>query len=60
MEEQYLKSGDLTQEQVNNRRLLRKIMEAQGFRTLPTEWWHFNACSRPEALLKYKVLMEEP
>jgi zinc D-Ala-D-Ala dipeptidase len=60
LEEQYLKSGELTQEQVNNRILLRKVMEAQRFRTLPTEWWHFNACSRPEALVKYKVLMEEP
>jgi hypothetical protein len=34
-------------------------MQAQGFRQLPTELWHYNACSRAEAKLKYKVFFTE-
>lgn len=60
MEKYFLEAGKLTTTQVENRALLRKVMEAERFRQLPTEWWHFNACSRAEGLLKYKVLLEEP
>jgi D-alanyl-D-alanine dipeptidase len=35
-------------------------MRKEGFRNIPTEWWHFNACSRREGLAKYEVLFEEP
>jgi zinc D-Ala-D-Ala dipeptidase len=56
----FLKEGKLTQEQVNNRILLRKVMRQERFRNLPTEWWHFNACSRIEAAQKYSVVEEEP
>lgn len=52
----YLSTGELTAEQVENRKLLRKVMQSQQFRNIPTEWWHFNACSRTEAKLKYKIL----
>ena len=41
-----LKSGRLTQEQINNRNLLRKIMKRAGWVMLPSEWWHFNAFTR--------------
>lgn len=60
METHFLSTGELTKEQVANRELLRKVMRSQGFRILPTEWWHFNACSRAEAKLKYVVLENEP
>jgi D-alanyl-D-alanine dipeptidase len=60
MEKQFVAEGKLTEIQIENRDLLRKVMKSQGFRQLQTEWWHFNACSRAEGLLKYKVLMEEP
>ncbi len=60
MEKQFVAEGKLTEVQIENRDLLRKVMKSQGFRQLQTEWWHFNACSRAEGLLKYKVLMEEP
>ena len=60
MENQFRAEGKLTEVQFENRELLRKVMKSQGFRQLQTEWWHFNACSRAEALLKYKVLMQEP
>lgn len=59
LESQFLASGELKPEHIRNRKLLRTVMEAQKFRQLQTEWWHFNACSRPEALKKYKVLLEE-
>jgi D-alanyl-D-alanine dipeptidase len=60
MEKQFVAEGKLTEVQIENRDLLRKVMKSQGFRQLQTEWWHFNACSRAEGLLKYKVLMKEP
>lgn len=60
LEKEFLAKGELTEAHISNRELLRKVMKAQGFRPLDTEWWHFNACSRPQGLAKYKVLMEEP
>lgn len=60
MEAHFLAKGELTQQQIDNRKLLRKVMKSQGFRNLPTEWWHFNACSRNDALTKYKILQKEP
>ena len=60
MELLYLKSGELTRKQIENRELLRKVMRKEGFRNIPSEWWHFNACSRREGLNKYEVLFEEP
>jgi D-alanyl-D-alanine dipeptidase len=60
MENYYLSTGELTLKQVENRKLLRKVMRSQAFRNLPTEWWHFNACSRADALLNYTVRENEP
>ncbi len=60
MENYYLSTGELTLKQLENRKLLRKVMRSQAFRNLPTEWWHFNACSRKDALLKYDALETEP
>ncbi|MFM8963222.1 MAG: M15 family metallopeptidase, partial [Sphingomonadales bacterium] len=44
LEDSFLRTGELTAAQIQNRLLLRNAMRAQGFRQLPTEWWHFNAC----------------
>lgn len=41
-----LESGRLTQQQVDNRKLLRKIMKRAGWVSLSSEWWHFNAYTR--------------
>jgi zinc D-Ala-D-Ala dipeptidase len=60
LESQFLASGELTIEQVNNRKLLRKVMQNQGFINIPSEWWHFNAYRRDVVKTKYKVLLEEP
>ena len=59
-ETQYLKSGALTNEQHENRLLLRKVMSSQKFRQLPTEWWHYNAYSREVARKKFSALEVEP
>lgn len=55
-EMQMLLEGKLTEEQINNRKLLREVMLKAGFSQLPTEWWHFNSCSRPEAIQKYQII----
>ncbi len=59
LEEQFLASGELTKEQVENRKLLRKVMASQKFTNIETEWWHFNACSRVLAKEKYSLMREE-
>lgn len=60
LEKSFLAEGLLTQKHIENRKLLRKIMRHQKFSGIPTEWWHFNACSREVAAKKYKVLENEP
>ena len=55
-EEQLVKLGRLTREQVRHRQLLRQVMQAAGFRTLRTEWWHFNFISRATARKYYQVI----
>ncbi len=56
MEAHYLAKGELTKQQVENRKMLRKVMTSQNFRNIPTEWWHFNACTRQTAKTKYLPL----
>ena len=60
MEYYFLKTGALSEQQYDNRLLLRRVMKSQRFRQLPTEWWHYNAYSRDVARTKYKVLRTEP
>ena len=48
-EAKFLSSGELTQLQVENRKLLRQVMKTGGFWVIETEWWHFNAISRVKA-----------
>lgn len=46
----------ISPEALQNRQLLIKIMRQAGFRSLPSEWWHFNLVSRNVAREKYKVI----
>ena len=39
--------GELTEEQIENRGILRDIMTDNGFRPLDTEWWHFTLDDEP-------------
>lgn len=43
-----LAKGKISKEAVNNRKLLRSVMSAGGFRVLKTEWWHFNLKTRAQ------------
>lgn len=51
-----LTRGIITAEELENRRLLRKVMRDAGFRVLPSEWWHFNYCSRQVAKENYPII----
>ena len=37
----------LTEEQINNRKLLHKIMTENGFKGINSEWWRFNLIDEP-------------
>ncbi|REG84670.1 D-alanyl-D-alanine dipeptidase [Algoriphagus antarcticus] len=55
-ERQMLAEGKLTSAQITNRDILRKVMTANGFSGIGSEWWHFNAFSRKEAGEKFKII----
>lgn len=59
LEAEFLATGELTRQQVDNRKLLRGALQSQGFSNIPTEWWHFNAFSRPVAKRKYQLVEKE-
>lgn len=58
-EAKYLADGSLTKDQLANRTLLRSVMRYAGFSGIPTEWWHFNAYSKKEALRRFQVIETE-
>ncbi len=55
-EAKLLTEGKLSQQQVDNRKLLRTVMYKAGFFNIQTEWWHFNSCRREDAVLNYKMI----
>jgi len=55
-EEDLLKRRRITPSEYTNRKLLRQIMEAVGFAPITTEWWHFNACTRDDAIKKCRLI----
>lgn len=55
-EAEALKSGRLTQEQIDNREMFRKVMKRAGFVPLPSEWWHFNALPSAQVRENYKKI----
>ncbi|WP_294627109.1 M15 family metallopeptidase [uncultured Bacteroides sp.] len=55
-ESELVRNGKISETERQNRLLLRKVMKEAGFRALPSEWWHFNFCSREVAKQKYKVI----
>jgi len=56
-EDECLKDGRLSSEQVRNRRILRGVMTSAGFTQLPYEWWHFDAL--PIGEIKSKIPIVE-
>ncbi|MCD6065475.1 MAG: peptidase vanX D-ala-D-ala dipeptidase [Bacteroidetes bacterium] len=55
-EAKLVKEGKLSPEQLINRKLLRKVMLQAGFKTMSTEWWHFNYCTKEEAAAKFMLI----
>ncbi len=51
-----VRAGKLTEQERENRILLRQAMRAVGFSTVASEWWHFNHCSRQEAVANYPLI----
>ncbi|MFK8044222.1 MAG: M15 family metallopeptidase [Crocinitomicaceae bacterium] len=56
LEAKFLSSGELTQQQVANRKLLRKVMKQANFTGIGTEWWHFNRYPRWKAKSLYQII----
>lgn len=59
LEARFLKSGELTKAQWENRKLLRKVMKSQRFYNIPSEWWHFNAFARITCEKRFDILLNE-
>ncbi|GAB3960763.1 hypothetical protein GCM10028805_58720 [Spirosoma harenae] len=55
-EDDLLKAGKLTQQQIDNRKILRTAMRAGGFSSIEYEWWHFNAISRAKAKMVFRIV----
>ena len=56
LEDLLIASGEITQRELENRRLLREIMTQAGWLVEPSEWWHFNAMPLTEASQKLSVI----
>jgi zinc D-Ala-D-Ala dipeptidase len=55
-EAQMLKEGILTEDQISNRDILRKVMKHGGFTGIGSEWWHFNAYSLKDASARFELV----
>ena len=55
-EKRFLEEGRLTKIHIENRKLLREVMEEAGFQGIVDEWWHFNAFSPAEVTRRYKIV----
>jgi zinc D-Ala-D-Ala dipeptidase len=56
LEEQNLANGSLDSIAHRNRLLLRRVMMRAGFNPIPSEWWHFNACTKVYASANLKLI----
>lgn len=55
-EEELVASGAMTARERDNRLLLRQVMRAAGYKSLRSEWWHFNFKTRDEAKRNYRLI----
>ena len=56
IETQLVRDGKISQEALENRRLLRRVMKEAGLLPLRSEWWHFNLMSREQARQQLKPI----
>ncbi|WNJ18874.1 M15 family metallopeptidase [Pontibacter sp. G13] len=55
-EVEFVKTGELTQAQLDNRRRLRAAMLDAGFHGILSEWWHFNAFKKDYVRSTYQIV----
>lgn len=55
-EQYYFFKKELSQEAIDNRKLLRKVMVQARFFPITSEWWHFNFCNKEFAAANYKLI----
>ena len=55
-EDSLVKSGAISQQELDNRLLLRKLMTDNGMLTIRSEWWHFELMRGPEAQKTFKLI----
>lgn len=55
-EPQFLSTKEISQDAINNRKLLRRVMKNAGFKSISTEWWHFIACDRNKTLSTFELI----
>ncbi|MGL4631997.1 MAG: M15 family metallopeptidase [Leadbetterella sp.] len=55
-ETKLLQTGLLSEQQIENRKLLRKVMITGGFEPISSEWWHFNFYSRSKSKMLYSII----
>lgn len=55
-EKEFVENGQLSQEALTNRLLLRNVMVKAGFTTITSEWWHFNATNKVSAAARYELI----
>ncbi|MEM9983659.1 MAG: M15 family metallopeptidase [Bacteroidota bacterium] len=53
---QFLRSGKLSQAQINHRAMLRIAMKGAGFQGILSEWWHFIGFDRSVVRKKYQIV----
>jgi D-alanyl-D-alanine dipeptidase len=56
LEARFVAEGKLTAAQVERRAILRAAMRAGGMRSIPNEWWHFDAGRHDEIVARYSRL----
>lgn len=56
LEEKFLLSGELKPLQLENRKLLRSVMEKAGFKGITEEWWHFESRSPVSIKKLYRII----
>lgn len=55
-EARFLREGRLTEAQLANRLLLRRVMEEAGFTQLAIEWWHFDALPKAKVRANHRII----
>lgn len=55
-EKQLVAEGKITQQEYDNRLMLRRLLRKQGLQTIASEWWHFNLMDTREGRRKLKPI----